>query len=93
MCEDRFAGAIWKILDRVTIDRALSGSVTLAESSMIEFRSSSERRALSVANAGPILGMFGTCKTEDNVCLRIKQCEMIWRRCVKGAACHPHGGL
>ena len=50
-----FAGGSRKMLDRVTIERAWSGSVKLAKSSMIKFRSSSERRPLSAANAGPTL--------------------------------------
>lgn len=52
---DYLGGGIRKILDLVTTDRAMSGSVKLAKSSMIAVRSSSERRALSAANAGPIL--------------------------------------
>ena len=46
---------ILKIRDRVTMDRALSGSVASRNASVISLRSFSERRARSAANAGPIL--------------------------------------
>jgi hypothetical protein len=50
-----FGAGSLKIRDRVTMDRALSGSVELRNCSVMALRSSSERRARSAANAGPIL--------------------------------------
>src|SRR5215211_1731969 len=60
--ESYFAAGKRNILDRVTTERALSGSVTLAKSSAMEACSSAVRRARSAAKAAPILSipdMFG----------------------------------
>src|SRR5262249_22247867 len=50
-----FAAGRRKILERVTTERALSGSVTFVNSSAIVFCSSSVRRARSAAKAAAIL--------------------------------------
>ena len=50
-----FCAGSLKIRHRVTMDLDISGSIKLRKRSPIALRSSSERRARSAANAGPIL--------------------------------------